>query len=223
MTSTFRSAPCPISLSYASTRCARRPAPTHLVHASRRLARPGCGMPADVPAGCGGKQRRLHGNALRRRGRSWIAGRVTRRAAASGAARTERARRCNHPCRHAHAGQAGLFGRGEAALYRGKVDGYPAIFTRYADRLDIFVNAAPHSDAYTISYATPKPHPEIRVLTQPATSETVRESCLHRLKPHRNRLPATVRRRGAAFATPLNGISSSSFTTTPKTSRSTIT
>ncbi|MFM0649719.1 hypothetical protein PQR14_35830 [Paraburkholderia bryophila] len=66
----------------------------------------------------------------------------------------------------------------EAALYRGKVDGYPAIFTRYADRLDIFVNAAPHSDAYTISYATPKPHPEIRVLTQPATSETVRDIVL---------------------------------------------
>ncbi|NYH27476.1 hypothetical protein [Paraburkholderia bryophila] len=62
---------------------------------------------------------------------------------------------------------------GEAALYRGKVDGYPAIFTRYADRLDIFVNAAPHSDAYTINYATQKPNPEIRVLTQPAKSETV--------------------------------------------------
>ncbi|WP_146120282.1 hypothetical protein [Paraburkholderia sp. BL21I4N1] len=71
---------------------------------------------------------------------------------------------------------------GEASLYRGKVDGYPAIFTRYADRLDIFVNAAPHSDAYNISYAGEKTHPEVRVLTQPATSETLGDIVLPAIK-----------------------------------------
>ncbi|ASL48610.1 hypothetical protein bAD24_III14520 [Burkholderia sp. AD24] len=62
---------------------------------------------------------------------------------------------------------------GAAALYRGKVDGYPAIFTRYADRLDIFVNAAPHANAYNISYTAQQPNPEIRVLTPPDTSENI--------------------------------------------------
>lgn len=76
----------------------------------------------------------------------------------------------------------------EAALYRGKVDGYPAIFTRYADRLDIFVNAAPHSDAYNLSYVSEKTNPEVRVFTRPAAGETVGDIVL----PASEKTPAST-------------------------------